>query len=143
VGRDAKVAAAVVSKPSIGDPVTTAFWTWLDTAKLSNLDTESDDNLEQAFRAGIAWALKQAEQMIDPKPLPALADATGSYYMVLRQTNVQGEQMVDQRTQQTILAALAFYRDSTLAYGAIPGQLSAQEVSELINKLSPTEEPSV
>ena len=81
--------------------------------------------------------------MIDPKPLPALADATGSYYMVLRQTNVQGEQMVDQRTKQTILAALAFYRDSTLAYGAIPGQLSAQEVSELINKLSPTEEPSV
>ena len=35
------------------------------------------------------------------------------------------------RTEDTILAALAFYRDNQLALGPLPGQLSADEVSAL------------
>ena len=50
-----------------------------------------------------------------------------------------GPRQADARTHQTILAALAAYRDNYLAYGGIVGQLSAQEVTELITKLTPKE----
>lgn len=46
---------------------------------------------------------------------------------------------VDDTTRDTILAALAFYRDNQLAYGPQPGQLSAEQVTELITQLTPEE----
>lgn len=47
---------------------------------------------------------------------------------------------LDTRGQATVLAALAFYRDNMLSYGAVPGQLSAEECNQLIAKLQPAEE---
>ena len=50
------------------------------------------------------------------------------------------QQPLDPRQRDTILAALAFYRDNQLAYGVVPGQLSAEECSALIAKLQPADE---
>lgn len=44
--------------------------------------------------------------------------------------------------RDTILAALAFYRDNQLAYGAVEGQLTADQITELIDQLTP-EEPEL
>lgn len=44
---------------------------------------------------------------------------------------------VDQRTRDTIVPALDFYRRNCLAYGGITGQLTALEVWQLIEKLAP------
>ncbi len=46
---------------------------------------------------------------------------------------------VDARTHATILAALAAYRDNYLAYGDLPGQLTARECTQLIQTLTPPE----
>ena len=51
-----------------------------------------------------------------------------------------GDHPVDDPTRDTILAALAFYRDNTLAFGPIPGQLTAQQVTDLLSQLTPKDE---
>lgn len=44
---------------------------------------------------------------------------------------------MDKWMLDTILAALVFYRDNQLAYGTLPGQLDAQDTTELISQITP------
>ena len=84
------------------------------------------DLLKEAFMAGIAWARGDAQAArIEGRVTPPVVLAGWDF---------------DQTTQHTILAALAFYRDNQLQYGAVPGQLDAQQVTDLIQRLSPQEE---
>jgi hypothetical protein len=105
---------------------------------------------EIAFNAGAEWAQKQAAAPAGNAPLvgsgggmgssPAVAEG-GCTVTLVTPDHVYLPQ--DPRTQATILAALAFYRDNQLAYGAVPGQLDAQETTALLQKLAPsTEDPS-
>lgn len=139
------------------DPAEKAFYAW---AIETRLDSQHKSAAKEAFMAGVAWA--QAQQDARGVPGPAGVDlrapATGPVVtspvigqvhlrlapLPFEETNDHCEQgeALDEATAQTILAALAFYRDNQLAYGAVPGQLSAEQVTELITQLSPQEAES-
>lgn len=128
-------------------PVVLAFRAWVK-AEIP-LDHIADPaQLQKAFIAGAAWAREQQAAPAGTGTLTSseggnertLAAAQGSWVFMLAHLETQEEIPVDHRTHFTILAALAFYRDNQLAYGAVPGQLDAQECSALIDKLTPQAE---
>lgn len=91
-----------------------------------------------AFMAGVAWVQGQQQEVA-----PELPQAPDLYlYLVNRETMAEDglQGMANDATRNTVLAALAFYRDNALSYGSVPGQLSAQQVTELIDRLTPAAE---
>lgn len=94
---------------------------------------------QEAFMAGVAWAQGNRE------PLPPPLMAGTSPVTAREETPVEPAwgllDNMDEPTRQTLLAALAFYRDNVLNYGAVPGQLDAQGVTDLVARLSPEEVP--
>jgi hypothetical protein len=144
VGRDAKVAAQAqqvveaiaerrdaLSRNTPG--IDNAFDSWYATGP-----EEQRDLAWKAFVAGATWAMRQRpENRPDPD---AVRMPTGGYYLriVGDHEGVGGDGvLVDARTQQTILAALRFYAENQLVYGAVAGQLDVEEVKGLIAKLEP------
>lgn len=117
-------------EPMLRTPSRQAFETWC-------IDAQCDPNEEviawDAWEAGIAWQLAQAREVSTPTTLPV---ATAQLILVV---NEQEMQPLDPRARLTILEALKFYRDNHLGYGAQPGQLTADEVTDLIAQLSPEE----
>jgi hypothetical protein len=91
-----------------------------------------------AFAAGQETILG-GQRAVLPASAPARS-TTGGWVLAMIDPQTKEPTLTDARTQDTILAALAFYRDNQLAYGAVPGQLSAQECTALIAQLSPQEE---
>ncbi len=129
-----------------GDP----FLTWCEDTL--PFDYAKDPNVRKAWDAGVAWARSQGGpagnasngEGSTERPLPPSTNPLDrlTYNMALIDRHGPSDQdwePLDDRVQQTLLAALAAYRDNYLAYGGIPGQLSAQEVTELITKLTPKE----
>lgn len=128
----------------------------------------NSEDIQEAFMAGVAWAQAQTPQ-VRPGDLVLPYDAvlfTGSseeiaakasadqrllkdlpttpLYLAFKDLPPQDRPEQDTRevgaeTLATILAALAFYRDHQLGYGAIPGQLDADAVTALITRLTPEE----
>lgn len=93
---------------------------------------------EEAYHQ--AWYGKEA---VPPaRSVTIAAPTTGGYLLAMVTPESHESILTDQRTHATILAALAFYRDNQLAYGGLSGQLDAAEVSALITKLTPREEPA-
>lgn len=111
------------------------------------------DAMWSAFIAGAAWAVADAagarmvltaqvdgELPTAKAPIhPAEADAGRWGLALVPPDSTAPLAWVDARTEQTVLAALTFYRDHTLVYGLVPGQLSAEEVTTLIVRLAPVE----
>lgn len=106
----------------------------------------------KAFAAGVDWARENlgtpasnATEGVGGNVRPEAATTGGwGLTMVHSDPATWGDPAhmaspLDARAVHTVLAALAFYRDNQLAYGAVPGQLDAQEVSKLIEQLSPQE----
>ena len=102
-------------------------------------------DLWDAFEAGVRWAMDlQGKVTAQDRPAPPEAPAVppGGFRMALVDYTLPQPLpiLVEARTQTTVVAALAFYRDNQLAYGALPGPLSAAEVDTLIAQLTPPEE---
>jgi hypothetical protein len=134
--RVAKAMEQALTREGPEDPEKVAFDAWFKTHY-----SERDDAVTRvrlAFAAGAAWAAGQQAK----DPIVSVAKPEGGWVLGMGEDHATMLKVVDPRTTQTILAALTFYRDHQLGYGTIPGQLSAQECSELITKLSPTEEPA-
>jgi hypothetical protein len=135
VGRDAKVATAgPVAVAVVGELEPFAQW-WNEHIPLIGKLGTAREIAAHAWEAGAAWALA-------PRPdQPTKADpATGGWGLHMSTPAGYDDGPLEARAHATILAALAFYRDATLAYGTIAGQLNAAEVGELIAKLQPAEE---
>ncbi len=151
VYKDAKKVTPVVKDniiipafdPKSLDPQEVAFSQWYNKSS-DHLDAH--DMSREAFAAGVAWA--RGNPLPRPVPLPSDAVvASGGWNLAMTHSDPSTwgdpEHMntpLDKRAQETIKAALAFYRDNTLQYGPIPGQLSAAECTQLIATLSAPEE---
>jgi len=112
--------------------------------------TAIEDLQHKAFMDG--WVAAKAGTMVThgsgtvgpemPTPTtPAPTEEAGP--KVLLYTAKVGEFVpaeVSGPTLSTIVAALAFYVENQLAYGPLPGQLSADQVRELLGQLLPAEE---
>lgn len=123
-----------------------AYEAWLE----STVGKPAPD-FREAFMAGVAWAQAQ------PKPGDGWAQLSGPHDLekvpmppepaapvVLWTSDGKHDDPVDAPTLATIFAALAFYRDNVLGYGAVPGQLNAQGVTDLLTRLTLIpQEPSV
>ena len=122
--------------------VQTPFQAWLGESKGIVLDPVLLNAMERAWEAGVAWA-QRATAGAAQVPVVAATPAGGAYLIMVPDdaddAGVSSAPELDDRTVQTLLAALAAYRDNYLAYGVIQGQLAAQEVTELITKLTPKE----
>jgi hypothetical protein len=166
VGADATPAQAALPQTGdpIIDPVYSAFLTWAET-----LHDVANQTLRQhgeaAFRAGAAWATGNRTPLPAPLPVtpsmllvtPAIGAVSwvtstngqppitseGGWMLAMVPPDTHEPTLIDQRTQATVLAALMFYRDNQLGYGAVPGQLSAQECAALIVKLTPRDSEEV
>jgi hypothetical protein len=123
------------------EPVYAACNEWLKHA------TPGERTLDQAFIAGATWQSLQGNSALssvpghDPTFDKVYETPQGGWQVAIVNPHGTAPPM-DDRTHATLLAALAFYRDNQLAYGGLPGQLSAEEVTELITKLTP-QEPEV
>lgn len=121
----------------------TAFDTWY-TGPESGRDTGW-----AAFAAGVRWARTQAApagnaltEGVGSTERPEAAPQGGWMLALIPPgSGALDAQDVDPRTQATVLAALAFYKDNQLGYGDIPGQLTATECSQLIAQLQEQEPP--
>jgi hypothetical protein len=102
-------------------PEYAAYVTWRATA--------GDIGPEEAFMAGVAWAQAQQTSTVIPSTRPSAPPET----LVTMDIAFS-----DEITSTTILAALAFYAQNVLSYGAVPGQLSADQVESLIARLTPS-----
>lgn len=133
------------------DPTDRGFYMWMleEFPKLHARSSETD-KLKEAFMAGVAWA--QAQPTLggvqhtyatagSPNPVidGAAARAHGQRLWMTHGVGLAAADAVEDVTHQTILAALAFYRDNVLNYGAIAGQLDAAGVTALIARLTPEE----
>lgn len=110
-------------------------------------------DLLEAFMAGVAWAeaqvpkftgFKTAEEharVAQPEStVPASWERPGQFLSI--GSDVHDMVALDDPASATIIAALAFYRDSVLIYDAMPGQLDAQGVTDLLARLVPQELPA-
>ena len=126
------------ARPVLATDHPSPFWQWQDAHK-DQLGLQSPGVwalMEEAFMAGVAWAQAQAaERRAEAETAIGQLVSEG----VREATPVFAGCDFDPITQHTILAALAFYRDNQLQYGAVPGQLSAEQVTDLIQRLSPPE----
>jgi hypothetical protein len=107
---------------------------WVYARYPEGLDTAGWVIAQGAWDAAIRWENRQRKEHTEVAKVPA----GGSWELAMISAGEHDK--LDPRAHQTIVAALAFYRDNQLAYGAVPGLLSAQECSELIEKLQPQEE---
>lgn len=117
------------------------FEHWVEETYENDLDTAGWSIASAAWDAGVKWAQGRSEPL-PPGVTVVVTEGegeAGGWTVELVAANAV-HHVVDPQTQNTIVAALAFYRDNQLAYGAVPGQLSAMEVSELIEKLLPKEQ---
>ncbi len=144
-GADAAIAAGQAQHPIAGNP----FEAWLDEQYPTGVDTSHFVIARKAWVAGVQYGQWQQQQTapVGNTPQAGSGGGTGSTpaapeggYTVELISPRHVHLPVDPQTHATILAALAFYRDNQLAYGVIPGQLSAQECTQLITQLSPPEE---
>lgn len=141
-GSDGK--AGTVAPPA-GEP--TFFDDWLRPNYAAPMDTATYDLMRKAWDAGAAWALGTLKAGLSPflegatPPAPHAAPIVpkGGWVLAMVDPDTHEPQLTDSRTHATILAALAFYRDNQLAYGLIPGQLTAIEATTLIESLTPRE----
>ena len=96
------------------------------------------DRLPARDLARAAYLAGWREGIATPAPTtPKPDDGPWSLQMVSPAT--KETQTLDRRTVETIVAALEFYRDNQLAFGPMPGQLTAMEVSALLKRLIPKE----
>lgn len=125
------------------DALLEAFEGWYGQQTPQALRGERDAAL-LGFIGGVHWARSLPEHA---PAVPALLPiVTGGHLLAMVHSTSHEPTLLDSRTQRTILAALAFYRDNTLAYGAVPGELSAEETTQLIEQLTepePEKEPTV
>ena len=144
-GADAKTPAqaARIVEAAPG-PSVTAFYQWATQLGLDATRSE----LQEAWIAGARWARSQAApagnvpgegEGIDAATTTRVVPVGGSLLATIDPITHDPTGLLDTRTHTTILAALAFYRDNTLSYGSVAGQLSAQEVTELLDQLTPKE----
>lgn len=145
---------ALVHEPVLRDPVHQGFQQWYDTTTLPDIDAVGlIALLEQAFNGGVNWHISGGrgvpagytpitELVGGAAPAPAQnAEPPKEPYMIALVDPVSHEpEYVDQATQATLVAALNFYLGNQLAYGAIPGQLNAEQARALLNKLQSSEE---
>jgi hypothetical protein len=134
VGKDAKPAAQVIYPEEGGDSNFKQWWDAQPVVELSRLST-----YEVAKRAWEAAVHVYWERKATPHSEVAEVPTAGRGWSMELVDPQQGRVIPDPRTHATVVAALAFYLDNTLRYGAVPGQLSAEECSQLIAKLSPEE----
>lgn len=157
VGQDpVRVTRPQAEATTVGDLVITgpdgqAFERWL--ARQPRMDTATQMVAKRAFLAGMDWAWKRDEiDHPDPRDSPVRGAIEGEAALDLSEQppaplegatlyisdyGDDGVHQIDDRSKDTIVAALLFYKDNQLGYGAIPGQLSAQEVTELVKRLVP------
>ncbi len=109
-----------------------AFDQWIVSTWSGLLPTDMAEAMKKAWDAGVAWAQQQA----GTQPVPQ-GEATDEGWTMQLTRDGAVDIPMNARAHLTICSALAAYRDNYLAYGGIPGQLSAQEVTELIGKLTP------
>ncbi len=144
-GKVATPFARTLTHTETVDEAHAAFLEWASTLKDLASQTLREHG-EQAFKAGAAWQRQMLDNVVrvvvgtGPATTPT---AQGGFMLALVHPETHDTQLPDPRVQQTILAALAFYRDNQLGYGPLPGQLSAAEVTSLITQLSPQEEPAL
>lgn len=138
-GADAKAARETVLLGGPTEAIERQIAAFVTVTYPLGLDSDGWAVAREAFRAGALWA--QAQQPISAAEVYAAVnppEAEGGWIVEL--VNPLGVSVaLNEPSQQTILAALAFYRDNQLAYGDAPGQLTAAEVSQLITKLTPKE----
>lgn len=142
-----------------------AYQVFRDSVK--RIAVKPEELVRMAFMGGVVWAREvggsvpdgitsrsgrsPAGQAVEPAAAAAVdppdaatgagATGTGEGARLGTHNGVAGPYTeVDDRTQATIIAALAFYRDNQLAYGEADGQLSADEVNDLIDQLLPAAE---
>jgi hypothetical protein len=92
---------------------------------------------EAAWAAGAIWAADQ--RPASHVPGGTRAGAPGELIMI----TATSQEPLDPRTHATILAALRFYAENQLVYGAVAGQLDVEEVKGLIAKLEPQQQEEV
>jgi hypothetical protein len=126
-----------------------AYTDW-KKANRDRIPTILDDALQFAFEAGADWAAEvlaapagNAHVGVGGTERPEAATQGGHYLIMVPAdadgATVENTPQMDPRAQATIVAALAFYLDNQLAYGAIPGQLTAAECHALIDHLKEPE----
>lgn len=140
--------AAPVHLPNVA--VVTAALDWMASRDFP-LEQETpwatSEDVQEAFRAGATWAkrhaplVRDAVHLHDPGPVAVTQPVTGKEYLYMTVQQAIPDHSVDSAVEATILAALAFYRDNQLAYGPVPGQLTAEQVDALIARLSPPPSP--
>ena len=135
---DAKRAESAVAGQSF------AAWYATSSLVLSGVPYEA---LKEAFMAGVAWAQAQANHLHAPdRVLLTPEEAVGmpgepvTSPVTLWTDDGKHQDKVDDQTLLTILAALGFYRDNVLNYNTVEGQLSSQQVTDLIQRLLPQEQ---
>jgi len=157
-GADAKAASAAANLQVVGEPAPAdPFEVWWRTAEEPLMQLTTKDLARRAFMAGRQLALGPGQpQEVPPYLTKALgtagseaAPAQGGWMVALTPPRTFEDEeiilqpsLVDARTQATIVAALAFYRDNRLAYGDAPGELTAMETTALLQKLTPPEDPA-
>lgn len=134
-GADATVATERVVLDEVSR-IDSPFEAWMRITYPQGVTTNEWVVAHAAWEAGVAWAGRAQGQSSDPIP----SGSQGGYVLGLVKTSDLSSTVMEVRTQATILAALDFYLGNQLAYGAVPGQLSAAECQELIAKLRPVEE---
>lgn len=142
-GSDAQKAR--VEAMAEGNSMNSGFQAWVKTLDTSLWPPSAWTMFEEAFLAGAAWKEQQMRAQMDLTKDPpwtshpsAAAEAQG--YTLALLDPLGGGGAADDRTVATIIAALQFYTENTLAYGDMPGQLSAKEARQLIAQLSPQEQ---
>lgn len=96
----------------------------------------------KAFIAGVTWAAdfdpEKDSGLVPPAtPVAAAAPPKEPYMLALVDPVKHESSLMDGPTQATVVAALEFYLNNQLAYGAIPGQLSAEDARKLLELLQP------
>jgi hypothetical protein len=117
-----------------------AFVDWLHHVYPRGLDTAGYEIALAAWKAG--YEAGYGEQpyrpppMVPPKPLldPHGPLAGGLALATYNPLTLTVDQLSD-RAQATILAALRFYQENTLVYGPLEGQLTSDEVDQLLASL--------
>lgn len=95
----------------------------------------NEDLLMHVFAAGVDWMRRVLQRTAVPAPPAGRTEMDAL-------VDVAFIDLQDPIVRATLAAALSFYIDNQLTYGAIPGQLDAEGARALLAQLQPPAEPA-
>jgi hypothetical protein len=140
--------AAGVMRVLPGGDMAESFRAWREENKTRSLTMQQV--FEAGWIAGITWhtsiapppaaqppAPPQESLMGDPTPPQPPAPAKEPLVLMVHDQATSQTRVLDDATRATVLAALRFYEENSLRYGATEGQLTAKQVKALVARLDP------